>query len=43
MTLKRIKISIEMDKNKNIWPVIWSIVRYAITAILGYLSNGTII
>lgn len=42
MIIKRLKIQVDMENKKSLWPVFWSIVRYAITAVLGYLSNGVI-
>lgn len=33
----------EHEDKKTIWPLVWSILKYAITATIGYLSNGTIL
>lgn len=33
----------KQDNKHDWWPVVWTILRYAITAILGYLTgDGTI-
>lgn len=32
-----------MKEKRNFWPVVWAIVKYAVTAVLGYISNGTIL
>ncbi len=28
---------------KSIWPLVWTIVKYVVTAIIGYVSNGTVL
>lgn len=32
-------IRFKMSDKKSIWPTIWAIVRYAVTALLGYLAG----
>lgn len=32
-----------MNKNYDWLPVVWRIIKYAVTAIIGYISNGTIL
>ena len=32
-----------MNEKKSWWPVVWAVLKYAVTAILGYISNGTIL
>ena len=36
------QLRIDMEKKKNWWPVIWTIIRYVVTAIAGYITGDQV-